>query len=474
MLINSLAAAEYSYSAGETVPIVVQASDSEAARFGFELTARSGDGCSKGGELSAEGGVQIREDTCGEDSLSVQWATHRFPRTGTEATFELQWTAPSGETGPVEFAVAVNAANGNLNVSGDSIYNLQVTVQPSEEPLGPPQISDGGVVLGDLHSGTAQGVPGALATVFGMDFASSATKAWLALDDQERAETVVGGVCVEVNSERSPLKYVSRERIDFQVPVGAGLGQATVQVFRDCDTEDEAQSGEASFEIVAVQPAFFLHSEDPSAVAARHQDETPVGAKNLLPWIEASPAVPGEIVSLFATGFGPVVPALATGELAFEDRPVSSMSLRVQIGDIEVSEADLRYVGAAPGFLGTNRVDVRIPAAVPDGEHAVVLFVDDVASPSGPQLSVAMPPSVPAGTVCASDTVLMSGGQCTASLDGLEGSIAVDTTGKACITLPARNLKRCGDQAAGLPRYGVAAEKNEDGNWTIDLPPSSP
>ncbi len=474
LLINGIAAGEYSYSPGETVPVVVRANDSDAVRFGFELTARSGDGCGKAGDFSAEGAVQIREGTCGGDSLNVQWATHRVAKVGTEVAFEMEWTAPPEDTGPVAFAVAVNAANGNLNVSGDNIYNLQTTVQPSEGPLGPPQISEGGVVLADLHSGSVRGAPGALATVLGTDFASASTKAWLAFDDQQRAVTIAGGVCLEVNGERSPLKYVSRERIDFQVPVGAGLGQATVKVIRDCGADDEARSEEASFEIAAVQPAFFLLSESPSAVAARHQDETPVGNKNLLPWIEASPAVPGEVVSLFGTGFGPVVPALATGELPLEDRSVSSMNVRVQIGGIEVPQADVLYVGAAPGFLGTNRVDVRIPQSAADGEHSVVLLVDDVASPPGPQLSVASPPSAPPGTACASDTVLMPGQQCSLSLDGLQASFAVDGTGKACITLAARNLKRCGDQTVGLPRYGASAEKNDDGNWTINLPPSSP
>lgn len=474
LLVADSPATGYMYAPGETVAIVVRASDSAAARIGFQATTRVGNGCTQGGTLIAGTSMRVRSaqgvGDCSGTAGELQWVTHSRPQNGSTAEFRFDWTAPEADSGPVTFALAVLAANGDGSASGDQVYSLSATLEEqTAAPLGPPQISqEQGVVLGDFHTMTGRGAPGALATVRGSDFIEAANEQWLGFDPEDGYPTVLGGACVKVNGNEVPLKSVSPDRIDFQVPVTATTGRVRVQVVRNCKEDAEVGSNEAMFEIVAAQPAFLWHSADPPAIAGRHSDGMPIGPKGLLPGIDTSPSTPGEVVSLYGTGFGPVTPALATGEVAREDRNLASANYEVSIGGTAVPVADVLYIGAAPGFLGVNRLDVRLPADIEAGLRAISLKVNDVASPTGPALIVASPPAEVQVASCMAGQALLPGQTCRVETLGTRIDFNVEADGSnLCATVPLRNQKSCGATKLDLPQYGYSATKNESGGWTI-------
>ena len=474
ILVNDSPATGYMYAPGETVAILVRASDAAAARIGFQATARVGNGCTQGGTLIAGTSMRVRSaqgvGDCSGTAGELQWVTHSRPQNGSDAEFRFDWTAPEAESGPVTFALAVLAANGDGSATGDQVYSLSATLEEqSAAPLGPPQISEEqGVVLGDFHTLTGRGAPGALATVRGADFVSAADEQWLGFDPEDSYPTVLGGACVKVNGTEVPLKSVSPDRIDFQVPVTATAGRVRVQVVRNCKEEAEVGSNEAMFEIVAAQPAFLWHSADPPAIASRHSDGMPIGPKGLLPGVDTSPATPSEVVSLFGTGFGPVMPALDTGEVAREDRKLASANYEISIDGSAVPIADVLYIGAAPGFLGVNRLDVRLPAEIEAGLHSISLKVNDVASPTGPALIVATPPAEVQVASCMADQALLPGQTCRVATMGTHIDFNVEADGSnLCASVPLRNQKSCGATKLDLPQYGYSATKNESGGWTI-------
>lgn len=474
LLVNDAQATGYMYAPGETVPILVRANDASAARIGFQFTARIGKGCTQGGTLTAGTSMSVRTaqgaGDCAGTAGELQWVTHSRPQNGSSAEFRLDWTAPEADSGPVTFALAVVAANGNGSATGDQVYSLSATLEEqSAAPLGPPQISqEKGVVLGDFHTMTGRGAPGALASVRGSDFVSAANEDWLEFDPEDSYPTVLGGACVKVNGNDVPLKAVSPDRIDFQIPANATVGRVTVQVVRDCKEPAAVGSNEATFEIVTVQPAFLWHAADPAAIAGRHSDGMPIGPKGLLPGIDTSPALPGEIVSLYGTGFGPVTPALATGAVAREDRNLASTNYEVSIDGTVVPLADVLYVGAAPGFLGVNRLDVRLPADTGAGLRMISLKVNDVASPTGPALIVASPPPEVQVAACTAEQALLPGQTCRVETLGarIDFNVAADGS-DLCASVPLRNQKSCGTTKLDLPQYGYSASKTESGSWTI-------
>ena len=474
MLINGANAQDYTYTPGESVSIVVRISDSSAARIGFQLTARASDGCTNAGTIASDASSKRTEAAglgdCASTPGTVQWVTHRRPVTGTSAEFTVSWTTPDASASPVKIAAAAVAANGNGSNSGDKVYSAVAEVSAvTVEPQGDPMISsDQGVVLGDFYSKTERGAPRALATVLGSEFVTRGSEAWHSFAATKDFPTTLAGTCVNVNGVQAPLKHVSNSRIDFQVPTTVAAGSATVKVLRDCGLATEVSSNEVSFEIASVQPAFLRSSDDPAAVSALHADGTPVGPKNMLPGIEASPAAPGETISMFGTGFGAVSPALNTGEVAREDRSLGSTNFSVSIGDTTVPVADVLYIGAAPGFLGVSRLDVKIPADLASGVHPVSVQIDDVSSPDGPQLVVGEPAALAQAPQCSSGSNLLAGQSCALSFDGVEVRFNVESDGqKACARVPARNVERCGDQSVELSRYGVSASKDDMGMWSV-------
>ena len=468
LLIGGSAASEYAYTPGATVSLLVRFSDTNAVRVGFQLTVRSGDGCGQPGTLAAGttdagSSIQIGKGTCGPSSTTVQWATQRRPRTGSSADFEVAWTPPADGAGPVTVAVAVNGANGNLSTSGDQIYTQHTTIQPVATPS-PPAISEGGVVLADLFSETGTGSPNAIAVAQGSGFAASGTESRAVLDDTGRVGTLLDDTCVEVNQHRAPIFHLLPGQVNFQIPSNTGLGAATVQVLRDCGTSDEVRSNAAPFQVAAVQPVFFLFSEDPPT-AALHSDSSIVAEVDALPGRVSRPAKGGDIVTFFGTGFGPVIPPLASGELAVQPRELAAESVRPMIGEIELPESDIFYAGAAPSFAGLYQLSVRVPETVPDGTHPFSIMLDGVQSPAGPQLIVS---SVePGPPVCAVDMVVKPGGSCTTTSRGIDATFSVDEEGQACVSVTALNVNLCGADSLDLTLFGASVSKNEDGSWTI-------
>lgn len=473
LLVDGAQAAGYMYTPGATVPILIRAADDSAARIGFQVTTRVGNGCAQGGTLVAGTSMRVRSaqgtGDCSGTPGELQWVTHSRPQNGSAAEFRFDWTAPVAESGPVTFALAVVAANGDGSATGDQVYSLAAKLEEqAAAPLGPPQISqENGVVLGDYHTMTGRGAPGSLATVRGTDFVAEDDEQWLGFDPEEYP-SVLGGACVEVNADKVPLKSVAPDRIDFQIPVTATVGRVTVQVFRDCGEATEVGSNTAMFEIVATQPAFLWFAKNPRAVAGRHADGMPIGSKGLLPGVDTSPAIPGEEVSLYGTGFGEVTPALATGEVAREDRALGSSNYEVLIDGTAVPVTDVTYIGAAPGFLGVNRLDVRLPTDIAAGLHAISLKVNDVATPSGPVLIVASPPEQVQAASCTAGPALAPGQTCWVQALDTRISFNVEADGsKLCASVPLRNQKNCGATNLELPQYRYRATKNENGTWTI-------
>ena len=86
---------------------------------------------------------------------------------------------------------------------------------------------------------------------------------------------------------------------------------------------------------------------------------------------EASGAVPGSIVQLFATGLGGLTPAPALGD-AFGAESRLTNELVVKIGG---QPAEVLFAGGAPGTVGLFQANVRVPAELGKGAQPLVLEV---------------------------------------------------------------------------------------------------
>jgi len=83
-----------------------------------------------------------------------------------------------------------------------------------------------------------------------------------------------------------------------------------------------------------------------------------------------APGDSGEVVSIYATGLGPIFPGPADGEPAPADPPIKGPVSAVSIGGLNAKV--LRSI-LAPGLVGVNQVDVQIPASVSSGSVDVYI-----------------------------------------------------------------------------------------------------
>jgi uncharacterized protein (TIGR03437 family) len=157
--------------------------------------------------------------------------------------------------------------------------------------------------------------------------------------------------------------YISPTQLNVQVPSDEAVGPVQVQVTTPHGTAT------TTAQMQALAPGLFLFDrENRRYVAAQHaSDYGLVGKVGLYP--ASTPAKPGEIVILYGTGLGPTNPPLPTGRVITEPARLAN-PVQVRIGGLP---ADVLWAGlSAPGLYQFN---VKIPEALPDGDHAVLVVV---------------------------------------------------------------------------------------------------
>jgi uncharacterized protein (TIGR03437 family) len=102
----------------------------------------------------------------------------------------------------------------------------------------------------------------------------------------------------------------------------------------------------------------------------------------------ASPAVPGEIVVLYAAGLGRTSPDTANGQLATSAFSLYYASqLQVLLNGTPVPPGSILYAGLAPGFAGLYQLNLQLPAGL-TANPQIQVAVGSQISPTSIQLYV--------------------------------------------------------------------------------------
>ena len=217
--------------------------------------------------------------------------------------------------------------------------------------------------------------PNTLGTIYGANLAYS-TAAIAPGNIQGGVLPVVLGSSeteVFVNHYAADLYYVSPSQINFLVPPNMLAGPAVVQV-----TIDGLAGPAISFTLAAAAPGLF-QLDLQNAVATE-----PDGSV-LTP---ASPAKPGDIVTLYATGLGEVTPPAIYGQLPTAAAPlVAGANLSILLDGVPVAPGAIQYAGVAPGFAGLYQINVFLPASTGSNPE-IRLQLDGATSIPGVHLPV--------------------------------------------------------------------------------------
>ena len=211
----------------------------------------------------------------------------------------------------------------------------------------PAYTADSIVNAADYSSGPF--APNSVLTVFGSNL-SWYTATLQTNSASGSVPTELGGVTVSVDNVTAPLLYVSATQVNFLVPSDEIAGNITVRVVR------QGVTGPAvTLALVDSAPALF----DPGTgfTIATHADGS------LL--TDASPARPGEIIVVYATGLGPTEPNPEPGEVPqWAATLVWINSLVVSLNGTALPSNLIEYAGLTPGCVGLYQLNVQLPQNV--------------------------------------------------------------------------------------------------------------
>ena len=249
-----------------------------------------------------------------------------------------------------QFQGGLGSSGHNLaaaGVSDPSVYNFFIAIRT---PALPTAFSNGA-----SFSSTAALSPGALVSLFGANLARQTE-----LASSLPLPTQLGGASVRINGIESPLLFVSPFQINLQAPFELSPGTAQITV-----TLDGAEGSPLAGTVNPAGPGIFTLSRDGSGAGIFLHGAT-FSLVN-----EFSPARPGEVILIYGTGLGGVLPAVTSGA-ASPANPLASAvsSVSVQIGG---REAEVSFAGLAPGFVGLYQINVRVPSDVTPAPNVPVV-----------------------------------------------------------------------------------------------------
>ena len=274
----------------------------------------------------------------------------------------------------------VRAAVGDLGAGlygGELIFNSNAANAPVRIPVAleigdssAPQALFSGLVNGASFDPLQGIAPGAIVSLFGISLANAVD---LPEPDDIPLPRELEGARVRVNGIDAPFFFVSPRQLNFQVPVELSPGGALIEVIRD-----GVQGNSVSATVFERSPGIFrIGIENYGAIVNASQGNFPlppdIGAQLGL---TTTPARPGDILVIFATGLGAVDNPVATGEATPDSpfaRTIERPKVRYSTSPFGLSER-AQFSGLSPRFVGLYQVNAPIPETMGNNPRTPVII----------------------------------------------------------------------------------------------------
>ncbi|MEP7353551.1 MAG: RHS repeat-associated core domain-containing protein [Acidobacteriota bacterium] len=308
--------------------------------------------------------------------------TYTTTLTASGGTPPYAWSGTALPTG-----VNLNASTGTLSgtPSAAGNFNPVFTVTDSSSPKLTATVSLSLSIAAPTSSITISSVVNAASIVDGLasgtwiairgtNLSASPARIWVTSDFIGNAlPTSLDGVRVTVNGRNAYVYYISSTQVNVLAPEDSTTGSIPVQVFNASGASNVVMVNKQS-----VAPALFTFSQQAGRYAIA-QDGTSyayVGPSGLLgSAATTTPATPGQVLTLYATGLGPTNPAYPGGQIIQTAAPTAN-TVQVSIGNLPAS---VQFAGIiAPGLYQLN---VVVPV-LQTGDASIVVSVSGVQSSS--------------------------------------------------------------------------------------------
>jgi uncharacterized protein (TIGR03437 family) len=215
--------------------------------------------------------------------------------------------------------------------------------------------------------------PNTIASIYGANLAFSIRA--VASSDVVRnvLPTGLDGVQVWANAQPCPLFYISPTQINFLMPYAVAPGTISIVV-----TRDGAAGFPADIHIHNTSPGLFLWGNN-QPVAVHLTGEL---------ISDVSPALPDEIIVIYAAGLGHTAPDISGGQLAAAAFPIRlAPQLQILLDGIACPPGSILYAGLAPGFAGLYQINLHLPPDAPPNP-TIQLSIGEDSSPGSIRLAI--------------------------------------------------------------------------------------
>jgi uncharacterized protein (TIGR03437 family) len=209
--------------------------------------------------------------------------------------------------------------------------------------------------------------PNSLATLYGSNLAAGSMQA-----SALPLPTILDGATLTVTDATgaqlpAALSYVSPTQINFIIPSGAAIGDASFTA------SNGSASQSATILVQNVAPSLFSMNGAGTGVAAATAIEVPTG--------QPQQQNPVAVFQCGASGCTPVPINLAVSGTVYLTLYATGIRNRSAVSNVQVSingvNVPVQFAGAQPSFPGLDQVNVSLPAALSGtGTAGVVLTVD--------------------------------------------------------------------------------------------------
>lgn len=228
-------------------------------------------------------------------------------------------------------------------------------------PGAPPVITPGGIVSASAFGGFPSIAPGSWIEIYGNNLYSGPATQWsLSQFNNNVAPTSLGNVSVSVGGAPAYIDFVSPAQVNALVPSTAPAGATTISLTNANGTTDNYP-----VYVTATQPGFLAPSQfsinGKQYVGALFSDnQTFALPANAIPNVPSKPAQPGDVLTIYGVGFGPVTGGFTAGTIVTAANSLTT-PIQVFFGN---TQATVGYYGLAPSYTGLYQFNVTVPSGL--------------------------------------------------------------------------------------------------------------
>ena len=215
----------------------------------------------------------------------------------------------------------------------------------------------GGVATANAYGGSKAIAPATWIEIYGTNLATTLQQTWGGADfNGPQAPTALGGTTVTIGGKPAYVDYVSPHQVNVQVPSGIATGNQKITVTTYGGTSAVYNIVTNAVEPGILAPPVFKFSAGQYAVALFPDNQTyvlPPGTTNSVPTARAKP---GDTITLYGVGFGPVSPNIDAGIVVGQSNTLPNF--QASFGGVP---ATIQFAGLVQGSVGLYQFNVVVP-----------------------------------------------------------------------------------------------------------------